>query len=150
MAHQQAAPSISEGADVRRHRRAQVRARDLQGVGDELHQKPPVSDELVSKVGFFCARLGQGFLEQLDLERLVSELLLELADPLLQPSQLAVGDDPAIVAHRFAAALAHPLSPAEQQVRRDPVLPGDARDGKPRLQALLDDALKTHRTSACA
>lgn len=88
----------------------------------------------------FFPRLGQGFLEDLDLHRLAAEQPFEIANTVLELAKLRGADHRLVLAHRHRASFGHQTPPAEQQVRGDAVAPGHGRDGPAGCQALFHNA----------
>src|SRR5262249_42354834 len=86
---------------------------------------------------FFCLCLGESLLEDFHLHGLTAEKALQLADPLLEPTNLGVADHRFIRAHSCRASLRHQTPPSVEKVRRHAMPPCHRGDRFPRLPARL-------------
>src|SRR5262245_9745141 len=77
--------------------------------------------------------------EDFHLHGFTAEKALQLADPLLEPTNLGVADHRFIRAHSCRASLRHQTAASVEKVRRHAMPPCPRGDRFPRLAARLDD-----------
>src|SRR5262249_9893332 len=102
-----------------------------------IGKRPSAATRAASSV--FCLCLGESLLEDFHLHGLTAEKALQLADPLLEPTNLGVADHRFIRAHSCPASLRHQTAPSVEKVRRHAMPPCHRGDRFPRLAARLDD-----------
>src|SRR5262249_53267646 len=102
-----------------------------------IGKRPSAATRAASSV--FCLCLGESLLEDFHLHGFTAEKALQLADPLLEPTNLGVAHHRFIRAHSCRASLRHQTPPSVEKVRRHAMPPCHRGDRFPRLAARLGD-----------